>query len=591
MSGRLLRLLFLGFLAAAPANAALSPGSAIPVRILYDNSGSMYPGYRPPGSPDRRSHHQLGTHFYHQSPAFAEWLDDFVQRQPLVDAGTVGMWTFTSNDRFAASDIQEVQPAVPVHDFHARQALANFPANAGNSTYLTEALGAFSEDFTGLVWLITDNIVETKAGEADAGVQQFFATVARERKFRSVHLFKYPFQENGQSGALAVYGILVSTSELQPSTLAYYDAKFRALREAKRREGSPPADLFPGREYLKLKDLRIEPLRPDLRLVLGDGDSGTFREGRSIQLQVDGVIRSYLTQHSVTGGKYEIRINTAFQPDAWAARNLGAQPLAPEVFDSSGGDISEPIPPGGARPVRASLRSTQPVSFSPRGVSEWLRLAWNGASVPYTGTIRLALTDVRIRLEPQRMSGIFGIDHASTIFDFQNVTALPRVAPSVVTVSFALKTGSRRTAILLVVVIALIAALSLAGLLLARTRTFRISLSNAPDTVAALRPLRSHPIAVDGLLLGRLSRGLTNRHLFWPVTAAKQFTIVPAGEPDTWEVRFAGGSIRRLSIKADGQRLRTARTSVPGSRASPPAAPSPKTAPPPPNRPPRIGQR
>jgi hypothetical protein len=191
-----------------------------------------------------------------------------------------------------------------------------------------------------------------------------------------------------------------------------------------------------------------------------------------------------------------------------------------------------------------------------------------------------------VRLEPQRMAGIFGIDHASSIFDFQNVTSLPKVAPSVVTVNFALKTGSRRTAILLVILTALLA---VAGFLLSRTRTFRIAISNGQPAVAALRPLGSHNIALDdGQLLGRLSRGLTS-HAFLPVPSTTRFTVVPANEADTWEIRLAGGSIRRLSIKAEGGRQAKPNPPVPRTRAAPPPPPSSKNLPPP-GRPPRIGR-
>jgi hypothetical protein len=156
---------------AIPAAAApIARGGPLAVRVLFDNSGSMYPGYRPPGTPDRQKREQLGVGFIHQSPVFARWLDDFVQRQNVVDAGTVGMWTFTSNEQFTPADIQQVQAAVPVREFHAADALRRVPQQAGKNTYLTETLGTFCRGFTGLVWLITDNIVETNGGQPDLDV-------------------------------------------------------------------------------------------------------------------------------------------------------------------------------------------------------------------------------------------------------------------------------------------------------------------------------------------------------------------------------------------------------------------------------------
>jgi hypothetical protein len=559
--------------------ATMTPDAPLPVRILYDNSGSMYPGYRPPGAPDRRTHDRLGVHFFYQAPGFTRWLDDFVREQSAVGGDTVGMWTFTSNGAFTPADIHEVHPVVPLRDFHAETAVANFPPRPGNNTYLTETLTTFTHDFTGLLWLITDNIVEETAGEPDAGVQQFFETLAQSNDLRSVHLFKHTFAENGQSSALAVYGILVSAQEVAPETLARYDREFR--------------DLFPGHEHLKLKNLAIEPLtlHADLQLVLADRDKGMFKEGQSVQLGLQGEIRSHLTQHAVAAGHYELAIASPFVPEPWAQRNLGARPLAPDLFDSAGGDITAEIPPNGTRAVHAELGSNQPVSFSPRGIGQWLRLAWNGAAVRYTGTVRMSLADVKVRLQQQQMAGIFGIDHASSIFSFQDVTALRGIQPSVVPVTFALHTGSSRTAILLLTLAILAAIAIAAALVLSRKQTFRIAFASAPESIVALRRLGAHDVIHEGNLLGRLSRGLVDGYDFHATTGNPRFTVVPSSDGDAWDVKFIGGPSRRLSIKAEGGRSR--KRPKPGgaaARAAPPPAPSLPRLGASPGRPPKAGR-
>jgi hypothetical protein len=565
-------------LLALTANAAIEAGRPLPVRILYDNSGSMYPGYRPPGTPDRRSREELGVHFFHQSAQFAPWLEDFVRRQAPLDAGSIGMWTFTSNGPFTASDIQEVHPAVPAGDFRPSIAIAHFPAYTGNNTYLTETLQEFARDYTGLLWLVTDNIVETTAGAPDAGVQRFFETLARGDSYRSVHLYKHSFEENGQTAALAIYGILVSAEPVPDETLARYDALFR--------------ELFPGQEHLKLKNLSIEPvtLHADLQLVLDDRDKGMFEEGGNVRLDLQGEIRSRLTQHAVTAGHYELAIASAFVPETWAQKNLGAQSLAPDVFDSAGGDIREDIPPNGARRIQARLESAQPVAFTPSNIAEWVTLAWNGATVRYTGTVRMTLTDVNVRLQRQQMAGIFGIDHASSIFAFQDVTSLHGINPSVVPVTFALRTGSSRTAILLAILTLLAAVAGAVAFLLSRTRTFRIKYANAPETITALRRLGTHNVIYDGRLLGRLSRGLLSGYAFAPARANPEFTVVSANDGETWDVKFIGETSRRLTIKAEGggkAAQRKPRGSVSGP-APPPSPASPTFSPP--RRPPKLGR-
>lgn len=566
----------LSLFAFAASAAPITPDSPLAVRILYDNSGSMYPGYRPPGTPDRHTREQLAVHFFHQSPNFPRWLEDFVQRQNALGGDTVGMWTFTSNGQFTPADIHEVHPVVPLREFDAQTAIANFPARSGNNTYLTETLTTFTNDFTGLVWLITDNIVETTAGQPDAGVQRFFETLAQSDTLRGVHLYKHSFEENGQTSALAVYGILVSAAGVPDETLAHYDRKF--------------GELFAGREHLKLKNLSIEPLtlHADLQLVLGDRDKGMFQEGHSVQLELDGEIVSHLTQHTVTAGRYELAIASSFVAEPWAQRDLGAQPLAPALFDPASGDIESAIPPNGTRRVHALLASNQPVSFTPRGIADWLRLAWSGATVRYTGTVRMSLADVNVRLQRQQMAGIFGIEQASSIFSFQDVTSLRGIKPSNVPVTFALRTGSSRTAILLAI-LAVLAAISIAAaLILSRKQTFRISVANA-ETIIALRRLGTYDVLYEGKLLGRLSRGLWSGYDFHATAGNPAFTVVQSNDGETWDVKFTGAPSRRLSIKAEGGgTLKRPKPSASPTRAAPP--PPPPLSRTPPGRPPQIGR-
>lgn len=590
MRPRALAFVVLGFFAATASAQQLTPGTPIAVRILYDNSGSMYPGYRPPGTPDRMSRQELGARYFHQTPQFAEWLNDFVQRQTIVDGGTVGMWTFTSYGSFSPSDIQEVHPPRPIAEFNVQRAIAAFPPETGDRTYLRETIGEFTRDFTGLVWLITDNIVESNAGEPDAGVQNFFESLASGRNLRSVHLFKYTFNDDGLSAAIAVYGILVSNKDVPSNTLGFYDGKFRRLADAKRVRGT--GDLFPGHEYLKLKDLHVDPLRPELRLVLAEGDNGSFREGQSVKLDVQGAIRSYLTQHTVTGGRYELAIASPFQPEDWAARNLSAQSLQAGQFDPASADLEDEIPPNGSRSINATLQSRQPVSFSVSGLTQWLRLAWNGATVRYNGTVRMSFTGVTVRLEQRRMAGIFGIDHATSAFEFQNVSTLPTVTPSVVPVSFVLRTGPSRTAILVLILAILCALLTSLAFVLSRKRIFRIALSREPERVVALGPLRTHDILLDGQCIGRLSRGVFRAYTFNP-SSANDCTISATPEPDVWDVKLGDGTLRRLSIKAEGGgRSSTVNPGAANPRAAPaPPPPSPRNVPPPlPGRSPRIGK-
>lgn len=562
--------------AAAQAFAAITPGEPLPVRILYDNSGSMYPGYSPPGTANRRTRSELGVRLFHEYPQFQQWLADFVDAQTIVGGATVGMWTFTSNQQFTPADIQQVHPSVPVHDFDINQAIAHFPAQAGQNTYLTETLETFTRDFTGLLWLITDNVVETSGGQPDADVQRFFQSLNDRPEYRSVQLYKYTFADDaaGQHAALAVYGILVSAADVPPATLSYYDQKFRtAFRDAKRRQGNPPPDLFSGREHLKLKNLAIDSLElhAALRLLLDDAEKGVFKEGQTVHLGLDGEVKSNLTQHAVTGGRYELAMASPFVPEEWARRDLGASALPPEMFDGALGTIEEPIPPNSTRAVQAQLASSQPVSFSPSGLLQWLRLAWSGATVRYSGTVRMSFTDVKVQFRREQMAGIFGIDRASNVFDFQNVRTLDQVNPSVAQVSFALRTGSSRTAVLLVALAVLAAVAVGAAFVLLRERRFHVRVSGTSEVPVALRRLGTYPVVIDGQTVGRLCRGIGGGYEFKPTTGLAAFSVVPGNAADRWDVKFSGAGTRQLSIvPQDGKRsIATQPAGSPGAPAAP----------------------
>jgi hypothetical protein len=563
---------------APPSSAAISIGQPLKVRILYDNSGSMYPGYAPPGRPGTPKS-DSGALFFHQYPEIQEWIADFVARQTILDVGTVSMSTFTSQGELASLDIRQVHPEVPVARFDVARAVRAFPSKVGQTTYLTESLDRFTHGFEGLVWLITDNIVETRAGEANADVERFFLALNDTPRYRSVHLFKYTFRDarSGQSSTLAIYGILVSEAGVPDPVLAYFDRKFRSnFRFANQRRGDPPPRLFPGSEHLKLKNLEIDVLElqaiPTLEVILDDPESGAFKEGQTVQLGLVGKIQSYLTQHSVIGGTYELAVEKPFEPIGGEAKSLGAPTLTPASFQSVHGAIleQEPIPPNGTRDVTAVLRTTQPVAFSGGGPGAWFRLATGGATVDYEGKVEMSFADIKVGFKRDQMAGIFGIDAASRIFDFQDVKTI-KVAPSSATMKFKLKAGSSRSAIFLVLFIALVAVLGLAAVFLARKAWYHVRITGTPDRLIPLRRLGSYEIAHEGQPLGSLSRDLSGDYEFTANAGSAAFSITPASQPDTFDVRFRDGRGCQLSIEPQGGSTKP-RKEGPAATGGPPSA-------------------
>jgi hypothetical protein len=579
---RTLLLLAVSFLAGARAGSAAVAGSGpLKARILYDNSGSMYPGYAPPGRPGTpRS--VSGSRLVHQYPEFQDWLSDFVVRQSLLNAGTASMWALTSHGEFAPGDLKEIHPEVPLAQFDTARAIQGIPEQWGETTYLAEGLSRVSQGFEGLVWLITDSIVDTGSGEPNADVERFFVALRDEPRYRSVHLYKLPFRDrvNGQRSNLAVYGVLVSDAAVPSDVLARYDGRFRSdFRGANRRRGNPPPPLFEGREHLKLKDLAIASLElktdPSLRAML-ENPEGLFKEGRPVQLGLDGRIQSYLTQHSVTGGRYTVKLLGDLEPEEWARRDLGARPLPGALFESASDEIQQVIPPNGAREIRATLRSTEPVALSYRGLGAWLRLAFAGAVVQYSGTAELSFEDVEVRLDRGKLQGVFGVDAASRVFDVQEVRRLQPL-PSRAPVRFALRTGSQRTALLLLAVFLAAGLLGFCAVLFARRAWYRIRITGTPDRTVSLRRLASHQVQHEGQVLGRLSRRLLGGHDFAPNQLSAALTITPTRQPDTYDVRFRDGRGVQLAIEPLAKASGKKRSAGPRARTKP--APGPPVVP------------
>lgn len=556
--------------------AAISTGGPLRVRILYDNSGSMYPGYTPPGTAGRKTKSELGARYYYEDPEFQGWLGDFVASQTILDGGTVGMWTFTSNGAFTPDGIKQVHDEVPIAKFDAARATRNFPSESGQTTYLTETLDHFSRGFEGLVWLITDNIVETGTGEPDQGVEKFFLALRDNPKYQSVHLFKHSFQ--GSSSALAIYCVLVSQSPVSDSTLAYYDRKFRSnFRFANRRKGDPPQQLFPGREHLKLRNLKINALELVLEAIINDPKAGSVEEGQKVHLRLTGAIKSYLTQHAVISGHYHVEFIQDFAPESWARRDLGAHDISSRSFSAVDGEINSSIPPNGTLDINAILQSSQPISFAPKGLGAWIRLALKGAAVKYTGRVQISFQDVNVKLERAQMAGIFGIDKASRIFDFQDVKSIP-VDSSDAEADFTLRTAYPRTLLLLILLLILAVVVGLLAAFLGRKQWYRVRISGTPERLIPLRRLGSYPIVHEGQTLGRLTRGISGDYDFAANAGSAAFAITPTRQADTWDVRFRDGGGCQLTIEPQGG---SAKKKPSGGANADPGRPAPPTGGPP----------
>lgn len=550
VAGLLLGIILSG---AAAAQPVVTDEALLEVRVLLDNSGSMYPGYVPAGNPGTRKSHS-GAKFYYEYPEFQGWLADFVACQEILGGQFISAKAFTTKGSFRDSDLQVVQPRARLAEFDpARMAAALHQLGYGQHTYLTESLEHFTRGFDGLVWLITDNVVETSRGTPDQEVVRFFKALRDENTYQSVHLFKLPFtdQRARQSGALAIYGIRVAPRPLAREVLARFDMKMRSqFLPASRRAGNPPGDLFPGHEHRKLKDLSIDALEltpPPLQVEWIESRNPVANEDRKVLVELHGEIHSHLTQHSVTQGEYTLTPVSAFVPEAWAARELGVEPIAPQSFSVVSTPLRFAIPPNGVQAIKESIPSRADVHISTHGLWAWLRMAFKGAIVDYSGTAEISFSKLKIDLERSRMAGIFGIDKASPIFDIQDVQKLD-IPTTRATIHLALRTSSRRSVLLGLLLLVLGLPLAVALWLLSRRETYRIRVSDQ-TSIVALHRLQRHDIFFQGHRLGTLSRNLAGHPVFSPHQESVGVTVEPARSSAAYDVRLRDGGSYQLTIE------------------------------------------
>lgn len=593
-------------LSAASADARITRTGPIVVHVLLDNSGSMYPGYQPAGGVGMRG---LGVRLYREYPWFRDWLQDFVERQSVLNAQTVEMSAFTSGTQFHPGDVRQVHVQVPLARLDAGAALDRV-TGWGQRTFLAESLNTVSRGFEGLVWLITDNIVETGGGTPDLEVKRFFETLRDTPRYRSVHLFKLPFEEPDARlrSALAVYGILVSDQEIDDTTAAFYDRKFRDTFRTATRGRGPGGPLFLGHEHLKLKDLDVAPFDlqfdPTIEVENLEKDRVLGREGRKAEIRLEGTIQSNLTQHSVTSGRYELRVVTPFEPDAEARKVFGLGPIPPGAFEPAAGTLAEVIPPTSSSPVEAVIRSRERIGLDTSGFLAWLRAAFSGLTAEYEGEVEMVFEDVEARFERDRLAGVFGADVAPEVFDFEDVQTI-QASPERDRIRMKVTSAPSRGFILLVI----LAVLTLLGVAAARTflrrERYRVTVGDSQN-VAVLTPLGSHEVRHGRWRFGRIKRGFGSGYEFVPARDDREVEVEPGGQEGHFQARIREvGSvpiwIERLggkaaaaegSSSAKGGRIRRPDTAVgaagPGApNTAQPPAPKPggaRTKAPPPIR-------
>jgi hypothetical protein len=495
------------------------------VKILYDFSGSMYPGY--PETP----RHESGVKFFHEYPHFRQWLTGFVAAQTRFNARTVSMATFRSEREFQEDDINIVHPPVKPNQFDVDKAFAATRPSGVDFTYLEESLQHFTGDnFEGLVWMITDNRVEPGVGSGTT--RDFFISLKDTGKYRSIHIYKLPFEdrEKGQHANLAIYGILVSPRPIAHRVSQWYDQRFFEL-----------ADTFKERQHLKLKDLSVEPIKVKIEPI--EVDIEAYRkgitEGEIVTLPLSGTLKSNLTQHTIIGGTLLIQLIGAFSPDSVSKKKYGVEDIPGKQFEKVTLDLSGEIPPLQVRNLKKFyLKSKESVSLTIKGIGNLIKAATSGVRVKYfgKGVVSSDKIDVTIKEEGRKqITGIYSSGDIEPIFGSQASITEIKANPSEFDITFILKSGGIRALVLLLILILLMIPFALLAYFMSRKESYRVKKGDKEE-MALVRRLGSYPITEEGILLGVLKRGLGNVDRFTPNTGLASLNVTPGKKDGEFSV-------------------------------------------------------
>jgi len=564
-----IKCIVLGLVICAAGSLPMSPEVSITggvnVKILYDYSGSMFPGY-----PDHKRH-DIGAKYFHQYPHFRSWLADFVRAQTRFNARRISMSVFRSlRQTFQSGDIKQVHPPAPISQFDVDRAFSYRRTGGEDFTFLSEGLDQFtSGNFEGLVWLISDNRVDTGGG---GSTRDFFTALRDTEKYRSIHIYKLPFEDNaiGQQASIAIYGIMVSPSPLPPAVSRWYDQRFSEFK-----------DRFQEQQHLKLKDLSVEPIRIDIKPIEVDIASAKkkFTEGGIIKMLLSGTVKSNLTQHTITGGTLNIAIEGDFIPDEAAQKKYQVKKIPSHHFRQVSLKIEEEIPPMEERPLpQFYLKSKKKVSLSISGLGNLIKAAAGDVRVKYSGKGVVSSDSLNVALKQEgrnRITGIYSSSDIGSIFGSQSTITQISANPSQFDITFTLKSGGIRVIILLVILLAILGLLALLGFILNKKESYRIK-KGAKEETALLRRLGSHYINEEGTPIGVLKRGLGNIDTFSPNTNLASLTVAEGSKPGEYNVTMTVQNqprTLRLVIAPDNTAREIQTKQEAHSQSNPPAAP------------------
>ena len=564
---------FNGFFTTAYANES--------VKILYliDNSGSMYPGYHPGGK------YKGKRHYYIEDNDFKTELTRFIYdtSHPEATDFSIESVDFSifheelipikkdeSPQSLSKDSIRSILDSIKITGTDARR----------KDTYLAKVMNQVTRDFEGIVWLVTDNIIEDENHSFDKQVVAFYNELNQPvgtSPYKIAFIYPLPWEIGGYSGTLALYGFLVNYPGLDQKEFSNFENEIF--------KKSDVINHFGDNSYLKLKPLNINPviIKQDVKKWFEKDiiplDSKVFKEGVDlIEKEIKLTLKSNLTHHKVKSGVITARIENDFESTV-KGRKEKAPDFTPddfrpiELFEEAKdglkkiGELTEaqgihipPLEPEESKTYVLKLKTKKPISFDQTG--SYLSKALSPWTVNYKGDMVFAIKDLTLEVivNSERVKGVYQAQELSNIFQGQETV---EVDPFPVDLKFSVQAGLDRMIYLILWLVLLMIIAGILFWLFMRPAAYEVALSGMVNTSERyrLRPLQKgklqivHPESGNKTLLGTISRGITGNAIFRAVRGLK--TSRPRGVDKAYKISGKGLSLEMLITRLGTARGRS----------------------------------
>ena len=546
------------FFGSAPAQG-LAAGKPFPVKILVDLSKSMYPGYRD-AEPVRE------RRFVNAIPEFRDWFAGLARSLEGLNASSVEVLGFATDEgRRPADRAIQLQPPVKPAEFNKDQTFSKW-IHSGLQTDLDRNLRALTGGFEGVVFLLTDNRVESGTASEEQATEAFFRSIKEEERFRAVHLYRYDLKDpvSGRTLSLAAYGLVVSAAPLDDAAAMAFESAFRS---------TGLLACFHG-VHVKLRPLDVKPVTLDVRFLATSQGGSRFVENEPMKLMFQGRITNN-TLYALNGGTLSISLEGGFQPrDRRQARDFGLETLPAALFRVSQPAKIPPVPPGETvRLSRPIVLDTAGIPLSVKGLWKWLAKAAFGLEVPFVGTGVIRARDLEFQLTREgfeKLAGIYGAESLQRVFRVNETKTVRLARPDRFPIAFRLK-GDPRLGLVVVLLVLAVAVPAGVGLcLLARKAPVMVCLGERQQFYN-LRRMSSMPVRFGDHELGSVGRGLFSGFSFRAGAFSPRFRLQPTPDPNVYTVLVEGQPPLRLEVRA----VSRGAAPVSGGGRRPPAPSSP----------------